>query len=218
MSRFLLSPFTFVLNHYNKIAYTYDILSWMVYGKRLINIQKDLIKKLPKAGKILILGGGNGKILPIIFNHAPSLNIEYVEASSLMIKLAKKYKHPRQSVTFHHADALTFKLKSEHIYAGFFLDLLDEKQIELLIRKHQFKNKTSYWYIADFQLNKETELYLLRRIQLFFTILFFKITTRHSINNLPKIEAIFENIGYKTNQYSDKKSFICWKIISSINN
>ena len=100
----------------------------------------------------------------------------------------------------------------------FFLDLLDEKQIELLIRKHQFKNKTSYWYIADFQLNKETELYFLRRIQLFFTILFFKITTRHSINNLPKIEAIFENIGYKTNQYSDKKSFICWKIISSINN
>ena len=194
-----------MLNQYNKIAHFYTGLSRLVFGNQLHNIQQELIRHLPTDGKLLILGGGNGKILPSIFKHAPHLSIEYVEASSSMIKLAKKNAPNHQKITFHHIDVIDYSHKHGHIYAGFFLDLFHEKQIEQLIRKLE-KPKQTTWYIADFQINKNTRNHLFRSIQLKSTILFFRLTTQHTINYLPNIRSVFLNLGYypmsETNDYS----------------
>lgn len=184
-----------MLNQYNKIAHFYTGLSRLVFGNQLHNIQQELIRHLPTDGKLLILGGGNGKILPSIFKHAPHLSIEYVEASSSMIKLAKKNAPNHQKITFHHIDVIDYSHKHGHIYAGFFLDLFHEKQIEQLIRKLEKPQKTT-WYIADFQINKNTRNHLFRSIQLKLTILFFRLTTQHTINHLPDIRSVYSNLSY----------------------
>lgn len=185
-----------MLNQYNKIAYLYASLSRIVFGNSLSKIQEDLIRYLPKEGKLLILGGGNGKILPHIYQHAPHLSIDYVEASSTMIQLAKKAKPKDQKITFHHKDVRDYNQKHDYIFAGFFLDLFDEKEIEKLILKLENKNRETTWYIADFQLNKRTEYRLFRNIQLKLTILFFKLTTQHITNHLPDIRSVFFRISY----------------------
>lgn len=185
-----------MLNQYNKIAHLYDGLSRIVYGNRLIKIQKELIQYLPREGKLLILGGGNGKILPLIYQHAPRLFIDYVEASSTMIQLAKKTKPKDQIITFHHMDVFDYSEKHDHIYSGFFLDLFDEEQIKQLILKLGNKNRETTWYLADFQLNKQTNYRLIRQIQLRATILFFRISTQHSIKHLPDIHSVFVSLGY----------------------
>ena len=185
-----------MLNQYNKIAYLYASLSRIVFGNSLSKIQEDLIRYLPKEGKLLILGGGNGKILPHIYQHAPHLSIDYVEASSTMIQLAKKAKPKDQKIIFHHKDVRDYNQKHDYIFAGFFLDLFDEKEIEKLILKLENKNRETTWYIADFQLNKRTEYRLFRNIQLKLTILFFKLTTQHITNHLPDIRSVFFRISY----------------------
>lgn len=196
-----------MLNQYNKIAHFYTGLSRLVFGNQLHNIQQELIRHLPTDGKLLILGGGNGKILPSIFKHAPHLSIEYVEASSSMIKLAKKNAPNHQKITFHHIDVIDYSHKHGHIYAGFFLDLFHEKQIEQLIRKLE-KPKQTTWYIADFQINKNTRNHLFRSIQLKLTILFFRLTTHHAINHLPDIRSVFLRLGYHEKFNIKSRSFI----------
>lgn len=201
-----------MLNQYNKIAYLYASLSRIVFGNSLSKIQEDLTRYLPKEGKLLILGGGNGKILPHIYQHAPHLSIDYVEASSTMIQLAKKTKPKDQKITFHHKDVRDYNQKHDYIFAGFFLDLFDEKEIEELILKLENKNRETTWYIADFQLNKRTKYRLLRSIQLKLTILFFRIVTQHSINHLPEIFSLFKGLGYITKKPKRGKSFYFWEL------
>ena len=197
-----------MLNHYNKIAYLYNSLTNIIFGKSIYKIQQELIQYLPKKGNLLILGGGNGKILPLIYLHAPLLSIDYVEASSTMTKIAKKAKPKNQKITFHHLDVIDYKQKHKLIYAGFFLDLFNEKQIEELILKLENKRSKTKWYVADFRINKNISYHLIRRFQLNTTILFFRITTKHSINFLPKIYSVFKKIGYKSKKNRDKSAFI----------
>ena len=201
-----------MLNQYNKIAHLYTGLSRLVFGNQLLKIQQELITHLPTDGKLLILGGGNGKILPHIYQHASHLTIEYVEASSTMIQLAKKTKPKDQKITFHHKDVRDYNQKHDYIFAGFFLDLFDEKKIEELILKLENKNRETTWYIADFQLNKRTKYRLLRNIQLKLTILIFTIVTQHSINHLPDIFSVFKGLGYITKKPKRGKSFYFWEV------
>jgi trans-aconitate methyltransferase len=196
-----------LLNQYNKIAHFYTGLSRLVFGNQLLKIQQELITHLPTDGKLLILGGGNGEILPSIFKHAPHLSIDYVEASSSMIKLAKKNAPNHQKIIFHHKDVHDYSHKHGHIYAGFFLDVFHEKQIEQLILKLEKPKKTT-WYIADFQINKNTKNHLFRSMQLKLTILFFRLTTQHTINYLPNIRSVFLRLGYHEKYDIKSRSFI----------
>jgi len=198
-----------LLNQYNKIAHFYTGLSRLVFGNQLLKIQQELITHLPTDGKLLILGGGNGEILPSIYKLAPKLSIDYVEASSTMIKLAKKKAPNQQKITFHHIDVLDYSHKHDHIYASFFLDLFHKKQIEQLIRKLEKYKKTT-WYIADFQINKNTRNHLFRSIQLKLTILFFRLTTQHTIRHLPDILSVFVKLGYSSK--SKHSSFVFWEV------
>ena len=201
-----------MLNQYNKIAHLYTGLSQLVFGNQLLKIQQELITHLPTDGKLLILGGGNGKILPHIHQHAPRLTIEYVEASSTMIQLAKKTKPKDQKITFHHKDVRDYNQKHDYIFAGFFLDLFDEKEIEELILKFENNKSRTTWYIADFQLNKRTKYRLLRNIQLKLTILFFRIMTQHSINHLPDIFSVFKGLGYHAKVKSNDQSYLYYSV------
>ena len=182
-------------------------MSRLVFGNQLLKIQQELITHLPTDGKLLILGGGNGKILSHIYQRAPHLTIEYVEASSTMIQLAKKTKPKDQKITFHHKDVRDYNQKHNHIFAGFFLDLFYEKEIEKLILKLGNNKSNTTWYIADFQLNKRTKYYLLRCIQLKLTILFFRITTQHTTKHLPNIHSVFKRLSYQEKIKINSPSF-----------
>lgn len=200
-----------MVNKYNYIAPFYKVISKLIYGNQLLKIQSELIKKLPLEEKICILGGGNGDILPLIYEHAPQLEIEYIDTSSRMIALAKQKIHPLQRVQFYHLDAFQINLKSKHIYAGFFLDQFNENVIQSLIQKFESKNN-QIWYVADFQLTKDTEWRFFRKIQLTLTILFFRLTTQHSLSYLPKIKAVFKKLNYSAQSENSNNSFLFWAV------
>ena len=163
-----------MLNSYNRIAFIYSLASKLVYGNTLTNIQHTLIKQLPQDGRLLIIGGGDGSILPFIYNNSPNLQLQYMEASSEMLKLAQSNAPKKQNIQFIHSDDFN-KLDQEfnYIYAGFLFDLFPESKSTIIINELESKTLNDLtWYVADFEINKHTKRRRLRLFQMKLSIIF----------------------------------------------
>lgn len=188
------------LNNYNSIAPYYQLFSRLVYGRLLLSIQQDLIKTLPKKGNLLILGGGDGTILPLIASYAPNLSLHYVEASSTMISLAKSKSPIKQTIIFYHTDdILLLPEKMDALYAAFFFDLFDESTIAYLIERWTMQlSSSATWHIADFDAAYIPNGRWYRKIQLKASIIFFKTFTDLTLSKLPNVFKVFHTLKFKT--------------------
>ncbi|MGB0850479.1 MAG: class I SAM-dependent methyltransferase, partial [Bacteroidia bacterium] len=159
-------------NQYNFVAPFYRLISTIVFGNTILDAQKSLIKKLPQEGNLLVIGGGNGDILPFIFDHAPRLNIMYVEASTTMISLAKKKAGHNPLVHFHHSDDFTYPIfSSDYVLAPFVLDLFSpEKIIEIISKIDNSTGTSPAWYICDFDSQKVQHATIYQKIKIKLTI------------------------------------------------
>lgn len=206
-----------MINKYNFIAPFYALLSRLVYGDSLLQIQIKLIKTLPQQGNLLIMGGGNGEILPYIIKHSPNLKIDYIEASDKMIALAKQNVVQHQQLQFIHADKIPENTKTYNaVYAAFFLDLFTLSEINEWLTTFEEKSTKEYTlHIADFQLNKDVENSVLRKMQIKTSILFFKITTQHRTRFLPNTFSAIKKRNYNSLYKSTLKgNFLCAEVFS----
>ena len=147
---------------------------------------------------MLIIGGGDGRILPLLFRHGPDLNIEFLEASASMIKLAKRRVNHLQRVTFTHNDRYEYTTTPDIIFCPFVWDLVKEEVIAQQIRAVEERQKRiPVWAVTDFQWKRSMPIALWRKMQLKLTILFFRITTKHTLKHLPDIFGVYEELGYK---------------------
>lgn len=107
--------------NYNLVAPFYDALAGLVFGEHLLEAQCSFLHLLPKAGRVMIVGGGSGKILQALGRTRPHLEILYVEASSRMVALAQKQKFPNK-VQWFCQDHLPGVSQLEAVIFPFFLD------------------------------------------------------------------------------------------------
>lgn len=197
------------LNNYNKIASYYDFLAKLVFGKSLINAQKDQLVYIPAKSKILIVGGGTGWILEEIANvRAEGLSIDYVEASSKMIGIAKKRKIGANMVNFlcSRMENLEETNKYDVVITPFIFDNFEEEQVltNFLLINQSLKS-CGYWLFSDFCVRSKTYLnwknVLLRTMYLFFRLMA-KVQTKRLIDIAPifdggNFELIIERWYYK---------------------
>lgn len=169
-----------------------------MFGNSLLNIQKHLIQQLPATGKLVILGGGNGEILPIIYKQSPLLEIEYIESSDKMIASAKTKINANQKIIFTQSDNFEFvSTKADVIYSAFFWDIFTEEHIIKHVQQIETNfGKSIKWFVADFAINSDIKLRYLRQFQIFLSILFFRLTVKHRVNYLPKIFKTFKDSKY----------------------
>ncbi|MEY2924128.1 MAG: hypothetical protein RLZZ337_676 [Bacteroidota bacterium] len=144
-----------MLNRYNAVAPFYTLLARLVFGNSLLAIQKNAIDYLPQSGKLLILGGGNGDILKEIVLSRPKIEIEYLEASDMMLEQAKKNSTGFQTFRFIHSDQFIDCSKDVNaVFMPFILDLFDEEQIiNSLYQLKAHLSKKHLLIVADFDLN-----------------------------------------------------------------
>jgi len=206
-----------MLNKYNSIAVFYPYLSRYIFGKSLINIQLKAIPHLPSRGKILLIGGGNGEILPYIFKERPKLQIEYFEASSKMIELAKKKVQNNPLITFVHSDCLSeCSTDINVVFAPFFFDLFSEADIQNMLKQLEVRIAKNFTLItADFQISRKTKLRQLRKFQIYLSILFFKLFTNHRLGYLPNISDSIESLSYKAHNTTYLHgNFLCLQVFT----
>ncbi len=163
--------------NYDPVAPFYDILARAVFGNAIHKAQKFLLPVIPPESKILIVGGGTGRILEEICKlHCNGLSITYVEISAKMIARAKRRKKGRNNLSFINEAIQNFQLQGLYdvIITPFLLDNFSAETLRKVFRQlDNHLNKGGHWLFADFHVrnNKASQRFLLKLMYLFFNSL-----------------------------------------------
>lgn len=183
--------------NYDNAAWFYDRLAALVFGDSLNRAQRSLLHYVPANAKILIAGGGTGKILEqLALVHPSGLQITYVEISENMTAIARKRAAGDNQVEFIIAPVEEVNLARDYdvIITPFLLDNFDGATLRHLFdHLNNALGSGSIWINTDFQLTgKWWQSVLLKTM-----IVFFKILCGVETNGLPDTGSLFKAAGYK---------------------
>lgn len=188
------------MSNYNKIAPYYDYLAFLVFGNTQRKAVSYLLKDIPSGSKVLIAGGGTGKILEDISRLLnKDFTVVYIEKSIRMLDSARRRKVSIENITFIHQDILTFRSDTafDCIITPFLLDNFSDYEAAHLITKLSCQlDKEGIWIDTDFRhVNNRFQFALTPLIQIMYW--FFSWAGEVKTHALPPIDALFETAGYK---------------------
>jgi len=183
------------------LAPFYDVLARLIIGNSIVVSQLYFLKRFKECKHVLILGGGSGWLLDSLYRECPDLRIDYIDLSSGMINKSKMKSRNNQRVNFITG---TEEDIPDRLYDGvitnFYLDLFDEKRLNVVIEKvnGSLKN-SSLWAFTDFiseQRGHEMMLWWMYR--------FFRVIARIEATRLPDWQSCMKVTG---NQLLESKKF-----------
>lgn len=186
------------LNRFNGVAWVYDMLTTIVFGKHLHQAQVYHLREIPKNANVLIIGGGTGRILPELLSIIPTCRIWYVEASSAMIKRSKqnviKFENPHINFIHGTENSLPDGIIFDAVIAHFFLDLFPEQLLEAVISKiNSSVRPNGIWLVCDFINDGKRWKQMLLQIMYGF----FRLICRIEAHSLPCWERALERSGMR---------------------
>ena len=141
------------MKSFDRVAKIYRPLEHLAFGSDLMKTRTAFLADLTDARRVLILGEGDGRFVEQLLRVNPYCQVDCVDKSREMLRLARKRATPKR-VTFYHHDALTFAYPARHydlIITLFFLDVFTRTSLEYLVGKLAGSLKRGgYWYVADF--------------------------------------------------------------------
>lgn len=198
--------------NYNNSAWFYDRLSALVYGEALIKAQIWLLQFIEPGSKVLLVGGGTGRILEEIGKIHPSdLTITYVEIAPQMMTLSKKKNYGSNEVIFVNDAVENVKLAPtfDVVFTPFLFDNFTEDNFQKIFAHiHQRLKPGGQWLNTDFQLTGRWWQHILLRSM----FIFFRLICRIEGNKLPNIKKCFADHGYAP---IDEQTFYGKFILSS---
>jgi ubiquinone/menaquinone biosynthesis C-methylase UbiE len=190
--------------NYDRSASFYDRLSQLVFGDALINAQAYLLPYIPPQARVLIIGGGTGRILEkITAIHPSGLDITYVELSAKMTALSRQRNAGLNDVKFI-VDAIeNVNLPSfDVVITPFLFDNYKQQNLSPVFEHiHQMLTVDGVWLYTDFQLTgKWWQSVMLKSM-----LLFFKLLCGVESWRLPDVSTAFASRGYKI--FDEKRFF-----------
>ena len=178
--------------NYNNSAWFYDRLSRLVYGRALVESQVFLLKFIPPGSKVLIAGGGTGKIIEeIVKLHPDGLKITYVEISPKMMAMSQKKNVGNNQATFITAAIEDVALQPDFdvVITPFLFDNFTQVSLEKIFAHiHAVLKPGGLWLNCDFQLTgRWWQSALLKTM-----FLFFRMVCAIEASRLPDINGQFE--------------------------
>lgn len=141
------------MNEFDRVARYYDGLARLVFGKAIINSQLHFLSRIPKSGKVLVLGGGTGWWLNDVALQNKDLEIWFVEASKGMLIQAKKNAVMGLNIHFIHGNSMNQNHAPEFntVITFFFLDVFRQQALEEEIQKIRgYMKPGALWMATDF--------------------------------------------------------------------
>ena len=140
--------------NYNSIARIYDLLSRIIFGSAIVKAQQSFIQFIPANSRLLIVGGGTGKILEYISQlHPTGLVIDYVEVSSGMLGISKKRNYANNKVNFVGLPIEDFKatVMYDVVITPFVLDNFNREKLPLVFNQlNTLLQQNGQWLHTDF--------------------------------------------------------------------
>ncbi|OEK02576.1 hypothetical protein BFP97_14050 [Roseivirga sp. 4D4] len=181
-------------NDFNLVAPVYDTLSKLVFGKKLEQAQKTFISIIQPNSRVLIVGGGAGRILewlPANFN----LQIQYVELSESMLNKAKAKTSVGNNIEFHVGDALGVKGVYDVVIANFFLDCFAQERLPEVLQKLKSRlNENGKLMVTDFYPSEHWYQKLLLKVM----HSFFRLASQLEAGELTDIHGTIKRSGFET--------------------
>ena len=163
--------------NYDAVAPFYDFLARAVFGSSIRKSQAVFLPMIPKKSRILIIGGGSGRILEDISNqHHSGFHITYVEISEKMIARAKKRETGNNQLCFLNKSIQDADLREVYdiIITPFLFDNFSVDTLQKVFKKldHHLK-KGGLWLFSDFQSSRNTmgQKIMLKMMYGFFSLL-----------------------------------------------
>ncbi|MEM8896837.1 MAG: class I SAM-dependent methyltransferase [Bacteroidota bacterium] len=189
---------------FDRIAFIYDWLAKLVYGDGILHAATLGMDEVREEDKVLILGGGSGKILAAFRQENFPKEVVYVEPSAEMMAKAKEV-WTSLEVSAQYSiqwvlDTDRF-IQGENVYdvliTPFVLDLFPtEKLAEVFSRLHHALKAGGTWLYADFFI-KEDSFRLFRLLLVKFMYAFFRLICGVENQNLAETSILFNKYGYQ---------------------
>jgi ubiquinone/menaquinone biosynthesis C-methylase UbiE len=176
----------------DNIAGIYDILGKLIFGDQLEKAYSFYLGRIIPHDKILIIGGGTGKILQKLDELEIPLEIDYIEISQAMLERSRKRVLQNIKVRFVRADVTEWQPESDYniLITPFVLDCFSDHDLNSLMSKLSTKlHKDGIWIFTDFVRTQFFWQKSLVKIMYWF----FRVTTGLTISSLPDFKKAFEN-------------------------
>lgn len=184
------------LNDFDSIAFIYDFLAKLVFGRSMRESQQYFLTEIRKRSKVLILGGGSGWLLEALLNQKPDCEVWYIEASAKMISLSKSKVRTDQAVHFIHGTEQDIPVSIEYdaVITNFYFDLFSDHELEDIVIKIQSSMRPgSLWIITDFVDNKKWWQGMMLKTMYWF----FRITCNLQSQQLPDWKVSLDKAGVR---------------------
>jgi tRNA (cmo5U34)-methyltransferase len=144
---------------FDRVSAFYDPLSRLVFGGALEQAQLALLPFVPDKARVLLIGGGSGKLLEQLLGTGKKLQILYLEASPNMLRKAQQRAQAKiksinsAEVDFRLGteDALLPQEQFDVVLTPFLLDLFPAPRLRhLMQRLHAALVPGGWWLFADF--------------------------------------------------------------------
>ncbi|WP_395737977.1 class I SAM-dependent methyltransferase [Prosthecobacter sp.] len=208
---------------FDLLAPHYRWMEALCAGGQLQRCRTALLGAIHAPRRALVYGEGNGRFLVKLLRHFPQVQVTVVEASAVMIDLARK-RLVREGlegaqVEFVHADALTWQAPAaafDLIVSCFFLDCFREDQLKTLIPViAAAATAEAQWLIADFQIAHAGMWRACSRLIVGVLYAFFRWTTGISARELVRVEAYLSGENFTR---GERREFLwgllfceCWR-------
>jgi ubiquinone/menaquinone biosynthesis C-methylase UbiE len=181
-------------NNYNRIAPYYKLLVKLVFGRSHEQAQRCFLN-LVEGPRILVVGGGAGSFLPHLLKLKPELEIDFLEPSRQMVKLAKKEltTDQRRRVNFIEKpiEKAAFPVENyQAILVYFFFDLFPKSKSKVFFKQlSRLLKKEGIWLIADFYPPKRWH----HKIVVKLMFIFLRYTTCAETAHIYRYEDLFQD-------------------------
>jgi ubiquinone/menaquinone biosynthesis C-methylase UbiE len=183
--------------NYDILAPIYDRLSRLVFGRAQVDAQLYLIEAIHAGTRVLIIGGGTGRILEAIGQQQPGgLRITYIDASAKMIAMAKQRNAGNNHVTFINANIEDAVLQGpfDIVLTPFLLDNFREEDLSAVISKIEGSlAPAATWLHCDFRNSPK----LWHKLLLQTMYVFFRLCCGIKAKHLPDVERVFAQLQWK---------------------
>lgn len=189
---------------FDLLAPHYRWMEALCAGGQLQRCRTALLGILHPPHKVLIYGEGNGRFLVELCRRFPAAEITVVEASAVMISLARKRLQRAgladARLDFIHADALTWQPAPgayDLIVTCFFLDCFSAEQLRRLVpRIATAATASAQWLLADFRIARSGLRRMCSRVIVGVLYAFFRRTTRLSAHELVEVSPYLCAAGF----------------------
>ncbi len=186
------------------ISSFYDTLSSVFFGKKLRLAQSFLLKDLPPAHAVLILGGGTGRLISDLEKWQQSERVYYLDISPKMIeraseRLAREFPERVGAYEFicgsFEDQCLTDKF--DLIITPFVLDCFRNQDLPMVIETlKQRLHEDGRWLFTDFHISEKGFARLFSGWMVRGLYFFFNMTCGLGIRRLPDFEKYFKEAGF----------------------